>query len=82
MPTSSSAARLLATVIVMVILATAATPARAEGDALAIAGVVSLAVVGVILVVYLIAAAGSDSGSDASVEQPEPVLLASIAEAP
>lgn len=68
--------------MVMVILATVATPARAEADALAIAGVVSLAVVGVILAVYLIAAAGSDRGSDARLEQPEPVLLASIAQAP
>jgi hypothetical protein len=69
-------------VMVMVILATLGTPARAEADALAIAGVVSLAVVGVILVVYLIAAAGSDRGSNARMEQTEPVLVASIAQAP
>jgi hypothetical protein len=69
-------------VMVMVILATVVTPARAEADALAIADVVSLAVIGVILIVYLIAAAGSDHGSDARGEQPEPVLVASIAQAP
>jgi hypothetical protein len=69
-------------VMVMVILTTVGTPDRAEADALAIAGVVSLAIVGVILVVYLIAAAGSDRGSDARLEQPEPVLLASIGQAP
>jgi hypothetical protein len=74
--------RLLAVVMVIVILGTVTTAARAEADALAIAGVVSLAIAGVILIVYLIAASGSDRGSDAGLEQPEPALLASVAEAP
>ena len=82
MPANSSAVRLLAVVMVVVILATVATPARAEADALAIAGIVSLAVAGVILVVYLIAAAGSDRGGDARFEPPEPMLLAVSAQAP
>jgi hypothetical protein len=77
-----SLVRLLAVVMVFVILATVATPARADADALAIAGVVSLAIAGVILIVYLIAASGSDRGSDTSLEPLEPVLLASVAETP
>jgi hypothetical protein len=68
--------------MVMVILTTVATPSRAEADALAIAGLVSLAVAGVIIIVYLIAASGSDRGSDADLEQPEPVLLASTGQTP
>jgi hypothetical protein len=81
-PTSSSAVRFLAIVMVTVILATVATPARAEADALAIAGLVSLAVAGAILVIYLIAAAGSDRASYMSLEQPEPVRLAASPQAP
>lgn len=82
MRTTTSVARLLALVMVLVLLATLATPGRAEADALAIAGVVTLVIAGVILVVYLIAAAGSDRGSDARLPHRAPVLLVAIAQAP
>ena len=82
MRTTASAVQFLAIVMVMVILATVATPARAEADALVIAGLVSLAVVGVILVAYLVVAAGSDRGTDARLEEPERVLLVSLAQTP
>jgi hypothetical protein len=80
--TTSSVARFLALVLALVIFMTLVTPARAEADALAIAGIVTLVIAGVIIVVYLIAAAGSDRGSDARLPHTEPVWLVAIAEAP
>lgn len=81
MPTTPSAVRLLAVVMVIVVLLAVTTPARAEADVLLIAGIASLAVVGAILLAYLIVAAGSDLGSDASLEEPARVRLVHVAQA-
>lgn len=76
MLTTSPTLRLIAVIMVVIVLATVASPARAEAaDPLVIAGIATLAVAGLILVVVLIAAAGSDKGSDARLEQPEPELM-------
>jgi hypothetical protein len=62
--------RAIALVLVLVLGITVATPARAEADPLAVLAIVSLVVIGVIVVVYLIAANVGDSrraGDDAPV---------------
>ena len=83
MRTPSSVVPLLAVVMVVVVLVTVTAPARAEADVLVIMGIVSFAVAGLILIVYLIAAAGSDSsGRDAHLEDPQSVLVAQVGQTP
>jgi hypothetical protein len=75
MPTTSSTLRLLAVIMVVIVLATVTSPARAEAaDPVVIVGIATLAVAGLILVAYLIIAAASDKG-DARLEEPERVVL-------
>lgn len=74
-PMLTTTVRLLAVVMVVVLLATVTTPARADADVLVAAGLASLAVVGAILIAYLIVAAGSDRGDDVRLEEPERVVL-------
>lgn len=54
------ALRFLAIVMVVVVLGTVTAPAPAHADALAAVGLATLAVVGVIIIVYLIAANAAD----------------------
>jgi hypothetical protein len=74
-------ARLLAVIMVVVLLVTVTTPARAEADPLMAAGLASLAVMGLILVAYLVVAAGSDMGDEARLEEPERDVLIHVAQA-
>jgi hypothetical protein len=73
--------RLFAVIMVVVVLATVTTPARADADPLLAAGIASLAVMGAILVAYLIVASGSDSGDETRLEGPERVVLIHVAQA-
>lgn len=80
MSTTSAAVRLIALVLVVVLTVVLTTPAKAEADPLAIAGLVSLAIAGVILVAYLIVANVSDSGTAA--EETRVVWVASALTVP
>ena len=54
------ALRFLAIVMVVVVIGTVTAPAPAHADVLAVVGIATLVVVGVIIVVYLIAANAAD----------------------
>ena len=61
MPTFMRTLRLVAIVLLVVVVVTVAKPARAEADVLAVIGIATLVIIGVMLVAYLIAANTSDS---------------------
>jgi hypothetical protein len=68
--------------MIVVVLVTVAAPARAEADVLLILGIVSFAIAGVILISYLIIAAGSDrGGEDAHLDEPPSALVARLGQA-
>ena len=78
MATHRSGLRILAVMLAVVLVATFATPARAEAvDFFLISAVVSAAIVVVILVVYLIVANTRGSKMDDS-KGPEPVRIACV----
>lgn len=56
MPTTFATFRLIATVLVVVIAVTLATPVRAEADVLMALGIGALVVAGVIIIAFLVVA--------------------------
>ncbi|MBI1736445.1 MAG: hypothetical protein HYR51_14845 [Candidatus Rokubacteria bacterium] len=60
MPTFMRILRLVAIVLLVVVVVTVAKPAPAEADVLAILGIASLVVIGVMIVAYLIVASSSE----------------------
>jgi hypothetical protein len=82
MPTTSSTVPLVAVIMIVIVLVTVATPARADADVLTALAIASLAVAGIIIVVYLIAAAGSDRGSEAHFDVVPSVLIAQVGQTP
>ena len=80
-PMLTTTVRLIAVIMVVVVLVTVTTPARADADPLMAAGIASLAIMGVILVGYLIVAAGSNWDDEARLVEPERVVLVHAAQA-
>jgi len=75
--------RFLAIVMVVVVIGTVTAPAPAHADALAAIGLATLAVVGVIIIVYLIAANAADKRtSDAEIGAPVIAAAQPATEAP
>jgi hypothetical protein len=76
--------RLLAFVMVVVVLVSLATPARAEADVLATVGIAMLVAAGVVVIAVVIIAAASDyrRGGGAHLEGAPGIVLVRVTEAP
>jgi hypothetical protein len=75
MTTTSTAVRLLATILIIVLGVTLATPSRAEAvEALAVVAIIGAVVVVTILVVYLVVA-NTRSSRTAAADDAAPVMV-------